>query len=116
MIILAIDMMIEMNSAILKLDISKISPIILSVSMSVIALMTNKKNPNVKIVNGNVKITSNGRTKTFKMDNKKLAATAAPKPVMWNESWKNPAKAINNIALIRILMSHRMIIWPPSLE
>lgn len=78
--VLAMDMMTEMKRAIPNPDSSKASPIKLSVSNRVMALITNRKKPNVKIVNGKVKMISNGRTNTFKMDKIKLPVMAAPKP------------------------------------
>jgi len=41
----------------------------LSASRIIKALITNKNNPNVKIVIGSVRITKSGLTKTFKMAN-----------------------------------------------
>ena len=67
--------------AIPKPVISKAGPMMASVSSSVIALITNKNNPNVMIVAGKVKRIRIGRTKTFKIDNNILAWNAAQNPV-----------------------------------
>ena len=50
----ATDMMIAVSSAMPKLEISKELPIKLSVSISVMALMTNKKSPRLSTVTGSV--------------------------------------------------------------
>lgn len=55
------------------------------VIMSVIALITMRNNPNVRIVIGKVKITSNGLSNTFKIAKITLARIAVPIPSMWND-------------------------------
>lgn len=69
--------MIAANTAIPNPDISKASPIKLAVSIKVMALMTNKKKPNVIIVTGKVKITRIGFTKKLIIESKTLAKIAA---------------------------------------
>lgn len=76
----AIDMMIAVSSAMPKLEISKELPIKLSVSISVMALMTNKNSPRLSTVTGSVSRIKIGLTRTFKMERMKLAPKAAPKP------------------------------------
>lgn len=65
---------------ILKLDISKLLPINLSVNDSVIALMTNKNSPSDNIVTGNVNNIKIGFTIIFSRDKTALAPIAAPIP------------------------------------
>lgn len=76
----AIDMITAVSSAMPKPDISKELPIRLSVSIKVIALMTNRNNPRLSTVTGNVRIINIGFTKTFNTERMKLAPKAAPKP------------------------------------
>lgn len=70
-------MIIAAKIAIEKLEITNASPIKEAVNDSVMALIINKKKPNVKTVTGNVKTIKIGFTKKLMIDNSKLATTAA---------------------------------------
>lgn len=76
----ATDIMTAVSTAMPKLEISKELPIKLSVSIRVIALMTNKNSPRLSTVTGSVSNIRIGLTRTFNIDKTKLAPRAAPKP------------------------------------
>lgn len=73
------DIMTAISKAVPKLEISKEVPIILSVIVNVMALITNRNNPSVTKVTGNVKIIKIGLTRIFNIERIALAPTAAPK-------------------------------------
>lgn len=104
--------MTDASRAIPNPSISNELPIIPSVISSVMALITNRNKPRVKIVTGRVKIMSMGFTKTFNIDKIKLAIIAEPKPDTSNPS-KYPAIAKNNTALIIIPMIHLIRLSDP---
>ena len=95
-----------MSKAIPKLSISKELPIISSVNNKVTALTTNRNRPKVKTVTGSVKIMRMGFTSIFKIDNTKLAPSAAIKLSIYKDSFKKPARAIKRIALIIMPSTH----------
>ena len=75
-------MIMAAKMAIPKPSITNDEPMKAAVNWSVIALITNKKNPKVKIVTGSVRITRIGRTIKFKIERMILAKNAAPKPAI----------------------------------
>lgn len=68
---------IDAKIAIPKLEITNASPISSAVIINVIALMINKKKPNVMTVTGNVKITRIGFKMMLMIDKRTLAKMAA---------------------------------------
>lgn len=72
--------MIAVSNAIPKPAISNELPIRLSVSINVIALMTNRNNPRLSTVTGSVSKIRIGFTNIFRIERMKLAPSAAPKP------------------------------------
>ena len=83
------------------------SPIKAAVSISVIALMTNKNNPSVINVTGRVKSTKIGRTIVFSTAKMTLAIMAAPNPLI-SKPEKIVATTIKTSALASKLASHFM--------
>lgn len=77
-----IDRMIAASTAIQKLLITKLDPIKAAVIHSVMALIINKKKPNVNTVTGRVKIIKTGFTIKLMIDRSKLARMAALIPEM----------------------------------
>lgn len=108
MIRLHADKMMLAKKAIPNPEISKLLPMILSVSIKVMALMTNRNKPRERIVTGSVRMIRIGLTSTFRNDKMMLAKMAAPIPVTWNPS-KKPANAIKMTALISIPIIHLII-------
>jgi len=90
-------------------------PITLCVIISVIAFITNRKNPSDKMVIGNVKMTSMGLRNVLRIDKIKLASIAVPKLSIWNESniW---ATAINATAFSTMDKNQRSNINAPHLR
>ncbi len=94
----------EASSAVPNPPISNASPIIAAVIINVIALITKKNNPSVRIVTGNVKRIKIGRTNILRMERMRLAMNAAPTPLKWIEA-KYPSIAINKTVFTRMLIS-----------
>lgn len=108
-------MMTAARMAIPKLVMTNASPINHCVSISVIALMTNKKRPKLNTVTGKVRITRIGFTIAFMIDNKILAIMAAPTPDKKNDSVKYPDTTIRTTVLTSSEMIQLLNEHPPYL-